>query len=304
MLKKAAVLVAVIFFVCLVFYGIGRIRSLGDTLPIRYDANALATTPSGNIRIASYNIAHGRGSVLEASNWDGSKQEKFARLEAIGAALKKAEIDIAILNEADFAAAWSENLNQAEIIAKAGGFAYWTEQPNYDLLLPGFSLRFGNAILSRHPITIATREKLKPLKSLEALAYGNHDALRVEVNVGNSNIRIWALHLDVRDSGTRVTAANQILNQLDLSIPTILAGDINSSPSTTSETTAYNLFSEFNGLSTFPTIDQAAFTFPTNEPNRTLDWIFYSNHFSLLAGEVPTYNFSDHLPVMVELRLK
>jgi endonuclease/exonuclease/phosphatase family metal-dependent hydrolase len=87
------------------------------------------------LRIATYNIAHGRG--LAESNWDGgSPADHEARLQAIAAELRAWPVDVVVLEEVDFDASWSHRVNQAEVLARAAGFPYWIEQSNYDLRFP------------------------------------------------------------------------------------------------------------------------------------------------------------------------
>ncbi|MGI9302316.1 MAG: endonuclease/exonuclease/phosphatase family protein, partial [Gammaproteobacteria bacterium] len=102
-------------------------------------------------------------------------------------------------------------------------------QTNFWLSLPGFSLHFGNALLSRYSIRTVERMPLPPLSALESFAFGNHDALRAAVELGSpSVVEVWGLHLGVRDQPTRVSAAMHIASQLEGAKPVVLAGDFNS----------------------------------------------------------------------------
>jgi hypothetical protein len=75
------------------------------------------------IRIASYNIAHGRG--LADSNWHGGNlQQRLKRLDAIGALLRDVDADLVILNEVDFDASWSFGVNQARHLAEIAHYPY------------------------------------------------------------------------------------------------------------------------------------------------------------------------------------
>ena len=103
------------------------------------------------LRIGTFNIAHGRGTA--SSNWQGGDEaERLARLREIAQLVQERQLDVLVLNEVDFSAAWSSHLNQAEFIASAAGFPYRVEQRNIDAATPLFSFRFGNAVLSKYPI--------------------------------------------------------------------------------------------------------------------------------------------------------
>jgi len=73
-----------------------------------------------------------------------------------------------VLNEADFDATWSGGINQAQWIAKHAGYPYHVEQRNYDVSLPFFKPRFGNAILSRWPILDAEQIELPAVSKWES----------------------------------------------------------------------------------------------------------------------------------------
>lgn len=295
-----------IIAVCIsvLFYLFGRLRSISDELTIEQIQNISPVSYPGHFRIATYNIAHGRGPKLDGSNWDGEWEQKKLGLIEIGKYLKTKNIDIVVLNEVDFSASWSGNLDQARIVAETGGYPYFVRQTNYDLFLPGFSLQFGNALLSRYPVKTAKRERLPPYKPAEPWFYGNHDALRVEIDLGATEISVWGLHLDVRDEQARVQAIEHVLNNLKDDQHTILAGDLNSRPATNNEATAYSTLAAYNHLISFPLIDSKHNTFPSEKPGRIIDWIFYSPQFRFKTGDVPGIHYSDHLPVLVELEIR
>ena len=96
----AAVLVVAAFYVPRRVQAEGRavsVESLGE-LPARAQA-------AGRLIVATYNVAHGRGGRLGASNWSGgTREEKIRRLEAIGKLLDSRGVQIAVLNEVDFVA--------------------------------------------------------------------------------------------------------------------------------------------------------------------------------------------------------
>lgn len=59
--------------------------------------------------------------------------------------------------------------------------------------------------------------------------------------------------------------------------------------------------SELFGLFPSATRDSENYTFPSEKPNRTIDWILGSNGTRILNGEVFQSKLSDHLPVVVEV---
>ncbi len=73
--------------------------------------------PENQIRIASYNIAHGRGTG--DANWNGeSRGARITRLDQIAGLLCAIDADIVVLNEVDFDPSWSQSINQARYLAE------------------------------------------------------------------------------------------------------------------------------------------------------------------------------------------
>ncbi len=283
-------------------------------------ANAVQTSESlafqqpsfdGTLRVGTFNIAHGRGGVLGASNWNHETLEKrISRLQAIGGLVAELDLDVLVLNEVDFSASWSHEIDQAKVISERAGFPYLIRQRNYDVALPFFSLRFGNAILSKYPVERAWLEPFTPHSKLEKWAFGNHDSVAADIRLDAENsVRIWAVHLEVRDQGSRVLAANRIREEIETqNTPTVILGDFNSKLTPKGveggNKSVIDLLSVDGGLERFPHWGEepAEFTFPSGNPERTIDWILLSKQLRLQSGEVVATTLSDHLPVIAEIR--
>lgn len=258
------------------------------------------------LRVGTYNIAHGRGFKLGARNWQGgNKQQRLNRLENIGRLLSENNLDIVVLNEVDFSAAWSHNVNQAEVIARVGKYPYIATQRNIDIYTPIAQLRFGNAILSRYPIDSVWLKRFEPQSKFESLLAGNHDSLLASISLNHhKKIKLWAVHLEFRDEKIRLKAAEKMLKEQSAD-NIILAGDFNSEPALglDSKTAISELINAAN-YKYFPLKkSKDVATFPTENPKETIDWIFIPNRYQLVSGEVVKANFSDHLPVFAQLSI-
>ena len=264
---------------------------------------------NGTIRVAAYNIAHGRGGKYGGDNWNAeTRGEREARLRLIADFLSAQAVDIVILNEVDFSSHWSYSQNQAEFIARHAGFSYRVEQRNYDLYHPLFKLQFGNAILSRYPINSAELLPFTPLSKFESVVFGNHDGVIAELSLNNEiNISIVGLHLEVRDPGSRLKAFSvleELISRADK--PTFLAGDFNAEKSFDSGSdSVIDRLAEIDGVDYFPrpSFSSDNFTFPSEKPSKTLDWIFIPSSAKVLQGTVPQVLWSDHFPVIVEIEI-
>jgi endonuclease/exonuclease/phosphatase family metal-dependent hydrolase len=199
-----------------------------------------------------------------------------------------------------------------QFIAKNAGLPYRVEQTNYHLYHPLFKLKFGNAILSKYPINSARLLTFDPLSKLEDIAFGNHDGAIVTLNLGESDrghktVSIVALHLEVRDRNSRLKTFEKLEHLLlEQKIPTILAGDLNSIKSTDgTNRSIIDKLTALHGVEYYPNqlSSSPLFTFPTEAPSKTLDWIVTSPNVSLMDGKIATVLWSDHLPVIATLML-
>ncbi len=273
--------------------------------------------PPDSLRLCTWNIAHGRGGALGALNTDGgTAEEKRARLEQIGRRLGELRLDLVLLNEVDFNTWWSHGMDQAEIIAQAGGFPYIVKQANIDSGIPGVRRYFfGNVLLSRFPIEDAEKVRFPPYSELEKWVAGNHDALLARVRLGGDRtLTVLGVHLEVRSEDTRVAAAGEIIRlQRELQGSLIVLGDFNSTPPgfpdsrvSASGQNAIELLDSFGKFHRRPLRGRASaetFTFPSQAPRRIIDWILPDHHWTFMQYEVlQGQTESDHLPVCAAVR--
>ena len=152
--RRRKILLAILVLLGLLLgpYLTSRLRNPFRQIRLRENAAAQATTTEPEtLRVLTYNIAHGRGPTA-TGNWEGTAEEKRARIGEIAELLIEIDADVVVLNEVDFSATWSGQQNQAEALARTAGYPFWVEQRNLDFRLLYGSWKFGNAILSRYPI--------------------------------------------------------------------------------------------------------------------------------------------------------
>lgn len=267
------------------------------------------------LRVGCYNIAVGRGGKFGAMNWEGGDRDtKIDRVRQIGQLLKTAQLDVVVLNEVDFSSFWSGHIDQAQLIAREAGYPYLVEQRNIDVAIPFCRIQSGNAILSRYPIIKARFVDFPNPSRLQELLGGDtkYGVVCTLELPQDEQIRVFAVHLTVHGEAFRVASVRKILEVYQESeIPLIALGDFNAAPTgypqfyeDSEGNNAIDLLMQSQQFSTSPSglpANPHDFTFPSEHPDRVIDWIFVSPPWQLTQKRVLTSDLSDHLPVIARL---
>ncbi|MDP6636995.1 MAG: endonuclease/exonuclease/phosphatase family protein [Phycisphaerae bacterium] len=314
--RRVLGLLVLTVMVCLVWFFTNRALSPLNAVRIetvRVDG-AEAGSFDGTLRVVTFNIAHGRG--LTGSNWQlGRKEAQLSRLDQIAALLRDANADIVVLNEVDFDAVWTSGVNQARYIARKAGFPFLAEQRNFDMAIPFFSLRWGNAILSKRPIANAQCVNFAAHATWERIVAGHKKGLLCEIELGDGSVtRVLGVHLDTRSESTRLPAAKQIENiRAESKTPLILAGDMNSGPlgfpdvrPTSDGRTCMSYLLATGAYRTDPLSEPGPddYTFPSSNPTRTIDWILVTREWKITSRTVLNRQLSDHNAVLMEIQFE
>ncbi len=300
------------------WYGVGRLMSpwtVIKTITLQHEMKESSAPFLNTIRVGCYNIAHGRGGRFEATNWDGgTRQEKMARMKQIGQLLKIHHLDIVVLNEVDFSSVWSGHLDQAALIAQEAQYPYIVEQRNLDLAIPFASIRFGNAILSKYPISdITFLDYPNTSEFAEWLIGGFKEGVVGTVTLPDTTrVQVVAVHLSVNSEPVRIASARMILERHQQSgLPLIAMGDFNTAPrgypQHHADENGQNTIEIFVASQQVTThlpglpIPSEDFTFPSEQPARIIDWIFVSSPWQIQEKTVIQTDLSDHLPVIATL---
>ncbi len=263
------------------------------------------------LRIASYNIAHGRG--LAVSNHDGGgSAERLRRLGQIAELLREINADVVVLNEVDFDTSWSYSLNQARFLAEQAGYPFVAEQRNLDLRVLNWTWRFGNAILSRYPIENAELLDLPGTVAWETVLAGKKRGLICDIRVGGETLRVVGVHFCHRSESIRVHSARTLLASIAGSrYPVLVAGDLNSTPSGFPKSVV-----DENGVNAMDTLaapgilrrsvenppaNADEFTFASDNPVSVIDWILIPRAWSFVNYQVRDSVLSDHRLIFADI---
>lgn len=235
-----------------------------------------ATAPD-TLRVLAYNIHHGEG-------MDG-----VVDLERIAALILKLDPDVVTLQEVDSVVARTNGVDQAVELGRLTGY-----EPVFSEFMPYQGGGYGMAVLSRWPVDASASLRLpdgpEPRTSLSVTVRSPRTGHRV---------RIVGVHF-YRSEVERLAQAKMTEELLkEGQLPTILAGDFNSTPE--SEVMAHLARSwEIVGKG------EDDFTFPSYAPDREIDYVLFRPY-----GRFEVVNqflvdepvISDHRPYVVDLVL-
>ena len=278
--------------------------------------------------IVSYNLGYLSGL---ANNTTAKTDRAFfeTNQQRVVAALKAVKPDIVALQEVDFDSSRSYGVDQSKAIAQAldmvyGAiaiswdknyvpFPYWPPSAQFGKILSGQS------IISRFPFSIEKNSRVVLEKVASNPFYYNAfylDRLAQvsEVSWLDKTLIVINVHLEAFDEPTRVSQTRFVRSLAEdyaKTHPVILLGDFNSSLNRTeeSEFSAKIMADSKRFASAVPEAEwgKAMATFPSDRPEYTLDYIWYTpNTIEAVSTKVigAAGEASDHLPLMMEFRLK
>ena len=153
---------------------------------------------------------------------------------------------------------------------------------------------WGSAILTRYPV-IESQEVELPPRDL-ALKRG---FIWVGLDVGGGQeLQVITTHYHGRQSGqedseTRVEHSRKVLEFIAGSSRTVLMGDLNARP----EEPEIEILREAGLVDVLREVDRA-YTFPSYDPERQIDYILMTPDLTASNPTVPKSTASDHLPVV------
>jgi len=247
------------------------------------------------LRVATFNIHHGVGA-------DGRLD--LARTADVIAATRATLIG---LQEVDRTlSARSDWVDQAEWLGRRLGMdvvhgATIERGPRDPAVPDGPSRRYGNALLSAHPVR--SWQALRLPGSTWREARGLVDA---RVDVGGATVRVAVTHLQNRSGRERREQAAHIVGLLvpaaaggGRRAPTIVLGDMNAGPDTAEIRTLTAVLVDAWAAAG----DGPGYTFEARRPFARIDQVLVSPGVTPVAAEVVDTRASDHRPVVADLEV-
>lgn len=233
-------------------------------------------TVADTLRILAYNIHHGEG------------MDEVLDLERIARLIRDVDPDVVTLQEVDSVVARTEGVDQAAELGRLTGM-----QPLFGRFMDYQGGAYGMALLSRLPVRSHTNYRLpdgdEPRTALSAV---------VELPESGRRLRIVGIHF-YRTEEERLAQAVKLEELLatEEELPTILAGDFNSTP----------------GSAVLNHLEQSwhvvgkgkdRLTYPSYDPEREIDFFMWrsAGAFMMLHQELLDEPIiSDHRPLVLEL---
>jgi endonuclease/exonuclease/phosphatase family metal-dependent hydrolase len=262
---------------------LGRPRDLSAPLR-RWPA---APSTPGTLRVMTYNV-HG------CVGMDGKvSTSRICRVIA------RHRPDVVALQELDVGRRRTGGVDQACAIANELEMKF-----HFHAALEMDEERYGNAVLSRHPMRLVRAEGLPRLSIRPGLE--PRGALWIAIDVGGSELNLVTTHLGLsrreRVHHADVLLGPEWLGHPECRAPIVLCGDLNDGPRSTT-------WRRFHGL-----LRDAQLALDGRAPRRTwlgrlplarIDHVFVSEGIRVLSVDVPrtelTRRASDHLPLVVEM---
>ncbi len=284
------------------------------------------------IQVLTYNIGYLSG-LTNNLPIERSRDFVAENLRTVMKAFRDSELDIIALQEIDYEADRSYNLNQAEELARMCDYDFVANLVNWNkkyLPFPYFPLSShfgktvsGQSVLSRLPISSQEKIVLPTVESAPFFYQKFYLDRLIQICTlqrQKREIIVMNVHLEAFDSPTRQRQAEivgEFYKKYAQNYPVILLGDFNSQApdeayrkSTQYEKTIDKILELPHIQSVVPVSEfgkKEWNTYPSDAPDQHIDYIFYNRNFwecTKYRIFSETAQASDHLPLWAELRLK
>ncbi len=207
--------------------------------------------------------------------------------EAMAEVINACEPDVVCLNEI-----YGGNIfeNQVKKLAELTGLKYYymADAIEYD------NKPFGNAIISRIPIVSAENIPVPdPEVKTGTEYYETRCVLKAKLING---VTVMATHIGLNDD-EKINAVNTVLANLE-NEKCILMGDFNMTPDNQMLKPIYEKMTD-----SAVCFEEELMSFPSDAPDRKLDYIFVSNDLSVNSADIPEFIVSDHRPYVAEIEI-
>lgn len=235
------------------------------------------------IRVLNYNIRYGRG------------MDDVLDLRRIADIILESDADIVALQEVDVGVDRSYRFDLMKVLSGYTGL-----KPVFYKNIPHQGGEYGNGILSRYPVQSSRNHHFVVEGGGE-----QRGLLQTEIDINGQKIVFMNTHLDHRpDETQRLMSVDQIIDtkRAYRGMPVLITGDFNDTPGSQTHLNMKEYFEDVWEMLG----EGDGFTFRSDDPNRRIDYLFYSNNLAKedartlrpVSIEVLDTQASDHLPIL------
>ncbi|MFA7672359.1 MAG: endonuclease/exonuclease/phosphatase family protein [Clostridia bacterium] len=237
-----------------------------------------------DIRLMTYNICSGL-------SYGKDRKRDLAQCADV---VKQYSPDILSMNEVHYNIGFSGFAKQAEELNKLLGYKYMY-YGKAGTIKEGYQ---GNALFSRFPISsVHTVLVDEPSVKDEETYYEQRSFIDSTIDVSDG-LRVIVTHFGL--------AKGERKNELDLLMPIfrenmkplVFMGDLNVQPEDTQLKLISKILKDTSDISS-----ETYLTFPSDVPERKIDYIFISHDIAVRSVTVPSTTASDHLPYIADISL-
>jgi endonuclease/exonuclease/phosphatase family metal-dependent hydrolase len=206
------------------------------------DSSSPSTAPD-SLKVMNWNIKFGGGRIDFFFDCYGDRvlmteAEVVKNLEGLALKINQYDPDILVLQEVDIASDRSAQVDQLQWLLDHTALKFGAYASQWHAYVPSHGLgrmNDGNAVLSKYPITQATRVALQQSMDQDWLTrffYLRRNILDVTIALPNDTLSVLATHLDAYSKDSTRWFQLQTLYRLaeTKQHPMIIAGDLNTVP--------------------------------------------------------------------------
>jgi endonuclease/exonuclease/phosphatase family metal-dependent hydrolase len=251
------------------------------------------------LRLLTFNIAHARGPSPIHQTFRTVKRLR-TNLTRIAALITRLKLDFVALQEIDENSRWGGSFDHLALLSELTGLPHRV----YGITnrrLGRFHLSYGNAVLSRYPIS---HHECVPFGRA---AWGEKGFLFAEIDAPCGRLPLFNIHLNHRSRALRLKQATHLMRHLEelrrtrgaqWGLPPVLCGDFNT-PSHHPDAIA-TLLGYFEQAQNYTLLPKTGHTFPSALPVRALDYVLLPEECREPRAKIIRSMLSDHQPVLVE----
>jgi endonuclease/exonuclease/phosphatase family metal-dependent hydrolase len=266
-------------------------------LPALFALIALVTSgcgqpPRATLRVATLNLAHGRGLAPLQSGLPRETLEE--NLTKVASALRRESPDVIALQEVDAPSKWSGGFDHLAFLADAAGYPHRYHGLHVDLGRAGLEVHYGTALLA-HREPGNTRNCAFREEPFDTKGY-----VQADIAFAGRRVTVVSVHLDFKSARTRRKQIGVLIERLrQHQTPLVVMGDFNATWNRPND--AVRLLSTGLNLRPYQAESEQRNTFPSRHPRRRLDWILISDKLEFVDQWCWPDELSDHLGVTAEL---